>query len=118
MTKQAHSVLRKLRKAQITENGEIFINFSDMTASTCHSENQPCVTVDLSAYRDSLGAILCYLTEQGYLRKLYTDYYSVRHPGFHVAQTRWSAFCSFLVQSIVTPIIVTILTTLALRLLG
>lgn len=117
MTKQAHSVLRKLRKAQITENGEVFINFTDMTACTCHAENEPCVTVDLSDYRDSLDSILGYLTEQGYLRKLYTDYYSVRHPGFHVAQTRWSAFCSFLVQSIVTPIIVTILTTLALRLL-
>lgn len=118
MTKQAHSVLRKLRKAQITENGEIFIDFSDMTASTCHSGSEPCVTVDLSDYRNSLSSILGYLTEQGYLRKLYTDYYSVRHPGFHVGQTRWAAFCSFLVQSIVTPIIVTILTTLALRLIG
>lgn len=118
MTKQAHSVLRKLRRAQITENGEIFINFSDMTASTCHSGDEPCVTVDLSDYRDSLGAILGYLVEQGYIRKRYADYYSVRHSGFHVGQTRWAAFCSFLVQSIVTPIVVTILTTLALRLLG
>lgn len=51
MTKQAHSVLRKLRKAQITENGEVFINFTDMTACTCHAGNEPCVTVDLSDTR-------------------------------------------------------------------
>lgn len=116
MTRQAHSVLRKLRKAQITENGEVFINFDDMTACTCHAGNEPCVTVDLSEYRDSLESILGYLAEQGYLRKLHIDYYSVLHPGFHVAQARLSALCSFLAQSVLTPIIVTILTTLVLRL--
>lgn len=118
MTRQAHAVLAKLRKAQITENGHIFVDFDALTASTCHANGERCVIVKLSAYRNSLDSILDYLEKHDYIRRMRPDYCCVLHPGFHVWQTRWSNFCAFVGGSVLTPIIVTILTTLALRLLG
>lgn len=112
MTIQALSFIRKIRKAQITEHGSVYIDFDNMLASTCHTANEPCVTVSLKRYRNSARAILAYLQDLGYIKYDRPDYVDVLHKGWHITQSFVSTLGAFLVKSILIPIVVSIITTL------
>ena len=112
MTLQSAFLLHKLRRAQLTEDGEVYLDLKEMTASTVHDVNAPCKTVKLRLFRKSINSILQYLESTGYIQQTGYDNFQVLHSGWHTTQSFLTKLCNFLVKSILTPIVVSIITTL------
>lgn len=112
MTIQSRALLRKLRKAQISEGGSVFIDFDAVTASTCHDANSPCKCVSLKHFKDSIRSILVYLDQLGYISYNGCDDVVVLHKGWHPSQDLTFAFCRFMLKSVLVPIVVSAATTL------
>ena len=113
MTIQSLILLHKLKKAQQTEIGEVYIE--DLNAMTVHdaSSNISVVTVDLSSFKTSLASVLRYLNDNNMITQTsrYT-YIKLTHAGWRYWQVFWSDFLSFLFSSIAVPIVVSFFTTL------
>lgn len=118
MTIQAMCFLRKLRKAQRTENREVFLNFMNMKAITAHDGSEPYETVELEEFRDSAMPLLRYLEGLGYIQHNGHGTIRVLHAGWHTTQIAVGKLISFLAQSVLIPIVVSIITTLIIGLLG
>lgn len=112
MTIQSKCLLRKLKKAQKTEDGEIYIDFEDMTVVTVHTEGSDFTTVKLKRYKDSIHSILSYLKELGYIDFDDFGQAKVLHSGWNWGQMQFSRFISFLFTSILVPIFVSVVTSI------
>ena len=111
MTYHAKRLLRKLKRAQKTEDGEVFIDGRNMIVKTQCPEREGVVEVSLDGYQNSLIATLKYLNDAGYIENR-TTFTQVTSTGWHLGEEQFSAFCRFIAGSVLTPIIVSVITTL------
>lgn len=111
MTLRAKCLLKKLKKAQKTEDGSVFIDGKNLKAKTQCSNGEETVEVSLKRYRNSLTATLKYLENAGYIEHR-TTFTEVTSKGWHRGEEQFSAFCKFIGCSILTPIVVSVITTL------
>lgn len=111
MTFQSYRLLRKLKKAQVFENGQVIINRNALTASSSRDKREPHVTVDLSKYQHSLNSVLAYLESEGMvlLNPQHPAYVKLTHAGWYWQQTVTAKIGKFLLNSIA---VVSVLTTL------
>lgn len=114
MTIQSMLLLRKLKKAQISETEDVYIDFDKLTASTVHDSGAPYQEVSLSQYASSLSSVLNYLQSEGMIQISgpFDEYIKVCHLGWHSWQRRLTRLGKFLASSIVIPIAVSAVTTL------
>ena len=112
MTIQSRLFLRKLRKAQISEGGSVYIDFDAMTASTVCDATAPCKTVKLNRFKDSARPILSYLEKLELVSCDGLGYVEVLHKGWHPSQKFVFDFCGFMLKSVLVPISVSVATTL------
>lgn len=111
MLLQASLLLHKLKKAQQSESGTIHIDGKALKACTDSRDGLPPVEVSLSRYKSSLIPLLKLLNDNG-LIEYRTTYTQVTMKGWHYWQEQLLSFFAFLAKSIVTPIVVSVLTTL------
>ena len=90
MTIQSLILLRALKKVQISENRNVFVDHDALEIRTVSSPDKPCKTLSIKKYSDSYEAVLQYLKKNGLIE--------VTGP--------------FLVKSVVVPIVVSAITTL------
>lgn len=112
MTLQAALLLWALKRAQKHEDGEIYINFEKHTASPVLDANQSSKPIKLWFCKNSIKSILQHLENSGYIQQTGFEYFQVLHYGWHTTQSFLTEVCNFLVKSILTPIVVSIITTL------
>ena len=116
MTLHAARLLRKLKKAQQTENNTVFIDGTGLKARTQPHNAQACVEVSLKAYKTSLIPTLKYLDAEG-LVEYRATFTQVTSKGWHYRQELAWAFCAFLAKSVLVPIIVSLATSVIMNLL-
>ena len=112
MTFQSYSLLRKLRRCQQCEDYTIRIDPNKLEVEISSIYGQP-VPVSLKRYECRLQSMLTSLHEDGYLAdppKLDRYYTRVPHAGWHVVQDVGRKVCAFLAESILVPIVVSIIT--------
>ncbi len=115
MTFQAYKLLTDLKKTQIAEDGQIWLDADNMLMMTVmETNNSKCIVINLSKKWNSLYSTLDYLRSQGLLNKHTATYYSLTHAGYHYNQTICTNICSFLLKSIFVPITVSAFTTVVL----
>lgn len=112
MTWQAFRTLCKLRKAQINEGKEIWVDYENKQISTVVEAGELQNTIDMSSQWSSLVSTIEYLIEGNYIKHLSSTYYKVTHKGFHIRQEALSAFAVFMFRSILVPIGVALVTAL------
>lgn len=113
MTLQSLIVLRMAKRAQMVESKLSFIDHERKVMVTIHDASAPFVEVDFSAFSTSLISTLRYLHEKGFVKLEGNESFcKVTHAGWHYWQISASLFLSFLGRSIITPILVSIATTL------
>ena len=93
MTIQSAILLRKLRRVQIREDGELFVDFGNLTASTANDKMQKVKSVKLKAFQNSIHSILQYLEENGYIQRTGYECFQVLHKGWHPFQEFLFASC-------------------------
>ena len=114
MTIKAYRLLKIIKKAQINESKEVFIDFNERYVCTVSEKNDSKVTIDISEYEQSLLNTLEYLIDSGLIEKNYSSssYVKVTHLGWHFGEiTLWKIF-SFLMKSIIVPIFVAFITAI------
>ena len=114
MTIKAYRLLKIIKKAQINESKEVFIDFNERYVCTVSEKNDSKVTIDISEYEQSLLNTLEYLIDSGLIEKNYSSssYVKVTHLGWHFGEiTLWKIF-SFLMKSIIVPIFVALITAI------
>lgn len=119
LTIQGRSLLRELAKVQVTEDGKIVIDTFAMVASRYKDHTKQ---ASLEKYDGMLNSLIDYLRKQDQICLIDTDennmpVYRVRHLGFHRTQKTMFRIFEFLTKSVLVPIIVSILTALAIAFL-
>lgn len=112
MTLQARRLLKHLRKAQMHEDGQIYIDFEELTVTGVHCKGQSYNSVNLKNFKNSIHSILQYLKDLGYVA--YDDFgqAKVLHPGWNWMQIQLSRFINFLFTSVFVPIFVSVVTSI------
>lgn len=112
MTIQSKRLLRKIKKAQIDESGEVFVCESKDYIETAGELSDPCVRVGIPEYSTSIHSVLSYLEAQGLIEVsgTYQVYVKATHAGWHLGQTRVTKALQFLTASIIVPIAVSAVT--------
>ncbi len=112
MTKQSKSLLKQLIKFSGKE--ENLISFLGDTTCFCLNYDTD-HTMDYSDYSKQIHGIIQYLVDEGYLVYAYennTYHFQLTHNGLNYQQIHWLKIRDFLIHSIFTPIIVSLVTTL------
>lgn len=116
MTIQSYLFLRKLKKAQITENGTVYFNEEKMTMSVEHKANEPYVDIDISKYENSIKSIVDYLRGHNLVIAPAANhglsYVKVTHEGWRATQVQIGKLIRFLTASVLVPIVVSAITAL------
>lgn len=92
-------------------------------SNTCYNfdEDLDAIASAVSTDVQSARSAVEYLQKQGYIEFMYfnnldiTSYFCLDHKGLHYREFVWIARKEFLMKSILTPIIVTILTTISIN---
>ena len=121
MTFQARKVLRAIRSCQpflgclvyYDENEKRFMSMQDDALA----ENAKVKTRSVRYSDPDLSSILRMLSDEGYITIVDQNYVSVTHSGNHRAQVLVYRTLCFLAKSVVVPILVSILTTIALHII-
>jgi len=115
VTIQAIIFLHHFKKIQIKEDGEIWLDTDNQLMKTMlENKGDPAKVRDLSSIWTSIPTMLQYLQDSGLLKRTGIDYYSLTYAGYHYFQTITSSFIRFLLNSIIVPILVSIITTISL----
>ncbi|MFW5669481.1 MAG: hypothetical protein ACOCM4_09590 [Acetivibrio ethanolgignens] len=110
MTYQSKSVLRQLRK--LVSNTEDLLYF-DGEDNFIYLDEDSDKKYDCSRYKGEIGAIIDQLLDEKYLKPGLNKYYfSFTELGLHPYQNSWNKFKSFLFQSVLVPIAVSVATSL------
>lgn len=114
MTIQALAMLSKLKKAQIAEDGTVYIDRETLSLCTVQAEGAPSVEIGVKNWRHSLDSVLSHLKRQNLIIMdgSLEEYVQVTHDGWHIWQTAISHFLWFLFSSIFVPIVVSAITTI------
>lgn len=114
MTIQSLILLRALKKVQISENRNVFVDHDALEIRTVSSPDKPCKTLSIKKYSDSYEAVLQYLKKNGLIEVTgpFQNIVTVIHGGWKYWQTFFSHAGQFLVKSVVVPIVVSAITTL------
>ena len=115
MTIQALVMLSKLKKAQIAEDGTVYIDRETLSLCTVQAEGAPSVEIGVKNLRHSLDSVLSHLRCQNLIiidGSPEETYVCVTHKGWHIWQTAISRFLWFLFSSIFVPIVVSAITTI------
>lgn len=112
MTFSAGQLLRKLKKAQMTEDGQIYIDFDALTVSTVHNVNAPYKCIKLKRFRRFIHSTLAYLQELGFVA--YDDFgqAKVTYRGWTALNTDIQEAVEFTVRGVIVPIIVSVITSI------
>lgn len=118
MTIRAARLLRKLKRAQIYQDSQVFIDDDNMTVGALHDESRPYRDVSLKGYENSLYSTLDYLQNLGYVEYDDIGIAKVTHAGWSATTTTLKSAIQFTAKDIVVPIIVAVIsaaiTTIAL----
>lgn len=108
----AEKLLRKLKKAQITEDGQIYIDFDALTVSTVHGVNEPCKCIKLKKFRGSIHSVLAHLKDLGFVE--YDDFgqAKVTYRGWTALSADIQEAVKFTVRDVIIPIIVSVITSI------
>lgn len=112
MTFSAGRLLHKLKQAQMSEDGQIYIDFDAMTVSTVHDINAPYKTIRLKRFRRSIHSTLAHLQELGFVA--YDDFgqAKVTYRGWTALSTNIEEAVKFTVRDVIVPIIVSVITSI------
>ncbi|MDL2235417.1 hypothetical protein LJC07_04585 [Christensenellaceae bacterium OttesenSCG-928-L17] len=114
MTFSAFKMLRAIKKAQISEDNLVDINYTEDIFITAMVAKDEAVRVSLAEFDDGFNSTIDYLVSEG-LMTIDADFRSrcqLTHRGFHIVQTMFTGFLKFLVKSVAVPIAVSLVTTL------
>lgn len=105
MTFSESRLLRKLKKAQIELDRDIYIDFETMTVTTCGNIYEKTKKVNISEYKGSINSTLKSLQDKKYIN-CSGAYAQVLSSGWHAFQTTVRGAVRFTVKDIIVPIIV------------
>lgn len=105
MTFSESRLLRKLKKAQIELDRDIYIDFEAMTVTTCGNIHEKTKKVNISEYKGSIHSTLKSLQDKKYINHS-GEYAQVTSPGWHAFQTTFREALRFTFKDIIVPIIV------------
>lgn len=105
MTFSESVLLRKLKKAQIEPDRDIYINFEAMTLTTCGSCYDKKRSVSISRYKGSIRSILESLKKKEYIEHS-GEYIHVTHSGWCAFQATVRGALRFTAKDIIVPLIV------------
>lgn len=108
----AGQLLRKLKKAQMEEDGQIYIDFDALTVSTVHNANAPYKCIKLKRFRRSIHSVLAHLQELGFVA--YNDFgqAKVTYRGWTALSADIQDAVKFTVRDVIVPIIVSVITSI------
>ena len=109
LTLQSKTVLRGIKK--MCGNEDPSFGFLPNGNHLC-VHGRPETTYDYSQFRGEINAIFSNLIDEGYVRELGPNSFCLTFLALHYAQVRWHEVKQFLFRSILTPITVSIMTTL------
>ena len=118
MTYQERDLLMKIKKAQKREDKSVEIDELSNLISTDGVSERERIDIDLSKSWDSVKNRIYGLEKQGFLNILPENpdtgniCVHLTHSGFHYWQTTLNQICSFLLKSVLVPIVVAFLTAL------
>ena len=119
LTFQAAALLRKLRKAQITERDTVFVDFDELTAATVRAVDKPPVgEVSLERFATSLRSVLAYLVAEEYIiqGEVFSSRIQLTHKGWHRFQITFRVVMLFILKNVFLPLViaaaVSVITTL------
>lgn len=110
MTIQCRKVLNELRKLSSRTKYFSFTLYED---THCIYVTDTDESYDYAKYENEIFGIIKQLVDDGYLEYTLNQYYFyLTHKGIHIFQFQWDACKSFLFNSILVPIFVSVVTTL------
>ncbi len=110
MIRSCRKVLKKLRK--LSSSTENILCFLGDTCCICLYTDYSKV-YDYTKYKGEINSIIKQLVADGYLTYSFNEYhFTLTQRGLHPCQFRWDALKRFLLNSILVPIAVSLLTTL------
>lgn len=115
MTIRAMVLLKKLKKAQINPDRQVYIDFEKMEIETVRDAKQSYKTVSIKKFCNSVFSTLDYLSGLGYIDYDNFNGAKVTHLGWHAFGATVQDAVKFTVRDVIVPIIVTIITTIVLR---
>lgn len=109
LSKPAKKVLKEIR--ELTGNTDKqFTRYSGENEFTL-LENENRQTGKCSKYSGELSSIIDLLIDDGYLKKFATDCYQLSQAAIHSGFFEWASSRRFLLCNVVTPIVVSFITT-------
>ena len=121
MSVQSNRVLRDLLKCQRIEGSEIFVNYSENKLYEFHESTEERKPVKFRYHSSAMISIFNHLSREGFIKDISGGHWNaliLTHAGNHRAQSRVSKLLNFLSTSILVPIIVALLTSVAYHLLA
>lgn len=114
MTIKGYKLLKKLKKAQVEEVDTVYISYTDLTVSRVMNERNSPSIASISKYKNSLRSTLKYLSDMGYINwnQKNDEYTKVTHTGWHFEEVVVQKILSFLMKSVIVPIVVAFITAL------
>lgn len=105
MTLQEANLLKRLKKAQICQDRQVYIDFDALTLKTVGDVTQKCKEVKIARYRGAIHSTLKSLSDANYI--------DIKGNNIHVNHQGWNAFqltvqdaVRFTFRDIVVPLLV------------
>ena len=110
MISPASRVLKGLQKISKGEN--VLLTFVSGSSEICRFDDLSC-GYDYSKDQKEIGAIISYLISEGYLSRGFNEAnFSLTEKGLHPYRFSLESFRNFLFQSVLVPIVASVLTTI------
>ena len=110
MIQSCRKVLNELRK--LSSSTESILAFLGDTYCICLYDDYT-KTYDYTKYKDEITSIIKFLVSEGYLEYTINEFhFTLTQKGLHPYQFQWEIIKKFLLNSILVPIAVSLLTTL------